>query len=93
MSEMKNTAAETDIEDSTEALLEKYDRKRSQRTDDIIATQAVVCLITAMTFFAANLFFPKGCGEMWEYICSLSMQKKEIIPNIIDVVMQWISSR
>lgn len=89
----ENDLQETVCEDSTEALLEKYEGKRLQKLDDVYATQAVVCILIVLGLFAANSVFPDECGGLWDYICGISCQSEEIMPNPIETVMKWISSR
>lgn len=74
-------------EDSAEALLEKYERRRSQKTDDIFAMQAVICVLLAAALFVFNLFWPEICAPVYEKLRSAASDEREIMPNLIDVVM------
>ena len=37
-------------QDTTEELLDTYERKRKNKADDVIATQAVLCILLAIMF-------------------------------------------
>ena len=74
-------------EDSTELLLERYDRRRSQKTDDIFAMQTVVCVLLAAVLFVSNLFLPEVCAPVYEKLRTAVSDEREIIPNPIDFVM------
>lgn len=74
-------------EDSTEVLLEKYDRRRTQKIDDVFAMQAVMCVILAAAMFAANLLCPEICEPLYERLRELTSDGNEIMPNLIDVIM------
>lgn len=87
MNEEKNGIAE---EETTEELLEEYDKKRRNKADDVIATQAVVCIMLALMFFAANRFYPDVTGAVFEKLRSLVTDNKEIMPNPIDLLMNYI---
>lgn len=87
MNEDKNEIAG---EETTEELLEEYDKKRRNRADDVIATQTVVCIMLALLFFAANRFLPDVTGEVFEKLRCLVTDSKEIMPNPIDLLMNYI---
>lgn len=74
-------------EDSTEVLLEKYDRKKTQKLDDITAMQAVVCILLAASLFVLNMAAPELSEPIFTRLKELSADKTEIIPNIIDVLI------
>lgn len=82
-----NAENEEICEDSTEALLEKYDRKKAQKTDDIPAMQAVVCILLAAAFFGLNIAAPELSKPIFDYLKKLSCDEREIIPNLIDMVI------
>lgn len=73
--------------DSAEALLEKYDRRRLCRKDDVTAMQAVICILIAALMFAANIRFPKQTGELYCMIRSLALEGGDIVKNPIDAVV------
>lgn len=75
-------------EDSTEALLEKYDRNKSQKFDDIAAMQAVICILLAASLFALNLTAPELSAPLFARIKEMSGDKTEVIPNIIDLIIR-----
>lgn len=78
-----------DCEDSTEVLCGEYEMKRKNRADDIIAVQAVLCIVIAAAFFVGNMFYPDITGEVFGRIRSLSAEDS-IIPNPIDLLADFI---
>ncbi|WP_024860640.1 hypothetical protein [Ruminococcus flavefaciens] len=77
-------------EDTTEALMESYDRKRRNRADDIIATQAVICILIGVLFFAGNMLYPDITGAIFQKLRGLVTEDKNIIPNPIDHILNYI---
>lgn len=80
---------ETD-ENSTEALIESYDRKRKNRADDIIATQAVICILLGVLFIAGNMLYPDITGAVFAKLRGLVTEDKNIITNPIDHILSYI---
>lgn len=78
-------------EDSTEELAAEYDRKRRSRPDDVIATQAVVCILVTLVFFAANRLYPDIAGAVFEKLRGLVTDSREIMPNPIDLLTNYIA--
>ena len=79
-------------EDSAEVLLKRYEKRRSQKTDDIFAMQAVVCVLLAAALFALNLACPELCGPVYQKLRELAEDEREIMPNLIDLVIsKWQS--
>ena len=76
--------------DSTEALMAEYDRKRKNRADDVIATQAVICILLAALLLGGRIFRPEITGEVFSKIKSLSADGPEIMPNPIDMLIDYI---
>lgn len=74
-------------EDSTEVLLKRYERRKNQKTDDIFAMQAVVCVLLAAGFFTLNLAYPELAAALFGKLKALTEDEKEIMPNIIDTVL------
>ena len=72
--------------DSTDALLEKYDRRRLRRNDDVTAMQAVMCILIAVLMFAANIRYPQQTGELYQMLRTLALDGGDIIENPIDTV-------
>lgn len=89
----ENAADEEQCEDSTEVLLEKYDRKRTQKFDDITAMQSVMCILLVVALFALNLTAPELSEPIFVRISELSQDKKEVIPNIIDLIAELCLKR
>jgi hypothetical protein len=54
------------------------------RKDDIVAFQAVICIIAAIIIFGMNFAYPEICREVTSFLMSLIRSKTQIIPNIID---------
>lgn len=75
-------------EDSAEALLEKYDRKRAQKFDDITAMQMVICILLAVAMFVLNMAAPELSEPVFMRINELSADEKEIMPNLIDLIIE-----
>ena len=75
---------------STEALMAEYDRKRRNRADDIIATQAVICILLAALLAGGRIFRPEITGEVFGRIKSLSADGAEIMSNPIDMLIDYI---
>lgn len=87
----ENTAEEEQCEDSTEALLEKYDRKKTQKFDDITAMQAVVCVLLAVALFVMNMAAPELSKPLFARLKELSADEREIIPNLIELIIAFWS--
>ena len=83
--ENEEVCEETDSE-STEALMEEYERKRRNRADDVIAAQAVLCILLALLFIGGSIFRPELTGEVLEIVRSLASDSSEVIPNPIDII-------
>ncbi|MCR5599201.1 MAG: hypothetical protein K6G33_00440 [Ruminococcus sp.] len=88
MNEEKNEFAE---EETTEELIAEYDRKRRNRADDVIATQAVVCILAALLFFAAGRIYPEITGEVFAKLRGLVTDSREVMPNPIDLLIGYIA--
>ena len=89
MDEEKNEAAG---EDSTEELIAECEKKRRNRSDDVIATQAVVCIMLVVAYFAASRFCPDITGALFSRLRSLVIDSSEIMPNPIDLIIHYIDT-
>lgn len=92
-SEVVGDVAETEItecEDSTEELLEKYDRRSKRKADDIPAMQMVVCIITAVVIFGLNAFYPEIGGDVFRKLNEMAFSGKELFPNPIDLITELL---
>lgn len=87
--ESEEAVSET-AEDSTQALLEEYDRKRKNKPDDVIATQAVVCILIGLLMFVANMLYPDITGELFARLRELTTDSVSVIPNPIDLLADCI---
>lgn len=76
--------------DSTEALTEEIRSRKASKPEDIIAMQAVVCVLIAVFLIAANYLYPDTAEALYNKICSLSQDKTELIPNPIDFIIRYI---
>jgi len=75
---------EVDEKDEVKAIIRKYDEKKKQRLDDVTATQTVICLLIAISFFVANIFNPNLCKELLDLIKCCIEGSKGTYPNILD---------
>lgn len=76
--------------DDTEELLKKYEKKRSQKIDDIFAMQTVVCVMAAAALLIANLIRPDIAVPVYERLQELVTESTEIMPNPIDFILSQI---
>ena len=76
--------------DSTEALLERYDRRRRRRNDDVTAMQAVICILIAVLMFSANLRYPQQVGELYHMVRTLALDGRDIMENPIDTAAKLL---
>lgn len=76
--------------DSTEALLDEYERKSRSRSDDSAAMQAVVCILLAAAMFLANMRFPETVEALLGRVTALSEDENAVIPNPIDAVLDLL---
>lgn len=74
--------------DSTDALVEEYKMKSKNRADDIIAVQAVVCILLTLLFIVGSIFSPALTGEIFEEVRKLASDSSELIPNPIDIILE-----
>lgn len=82
------TTEEQACPDSTEALLEKYDRKC--RLDDSAAMQAVVCILLAAALFFANFKFPNEVAALLHHTATLSESENELFSNPINGLLKLL---
>lgn len=73
--------------DSIEAILERHDMRKSQKADDIVAMQSVICVMLAVALLISNLLYPNICEPLYEMLKNLTNDEKEVMPNLIDVLM------
>ena len=74
---------------STEALMAEYDRKRRNKADDIIATQAVICILLAALLAGGRIFRPEVTAGVLGRIKSLAADTAEVMPNPIDILIDY----
>lgn len=75
---------------STEALAEEYIKKRRNRPDDVIAMQAVVCILAAAALLIGNIFYPDITGAVFGRLRGLAAGQGDIMQNPIDAVTAYI---
>lgn len=69
-----------------ELVREKYENQRSQKADEIIAIQAVICIILVIGFFIANMFYPEICRELYSILENFVKNTEITVPYISDYV-------
>ncbi|MBR3667243.1 MAG: hypothetical protein IKN66_08815 [Ruminococcus sp.] len=72
-------------EGTVEVLTEEISRKKKRKADDIIAFQAVVCILLAAAFFVGNMLYPEVTAPLFGKLRSLTTDSSDIMPNPIDV--------
>ncbi len=82
---MDETEELTAEEDTVEVLVEEISRKKKRKADDIIAFQAVVCILLAAAFFVGNMLYPEVTAPLFGKLRSLTADSSDIMPNPIDV--------
>ncbi len=85
--EINEAEDEIPCEDSTEVLFKKYDRQKAEKIDDVFAMQTVMCILIAAGMLILNIVQPELCSELYGQLRELTEDESEIMPNIIDVVM------
>ena len=78
--------------DSTEELLEEYDRQEKCRLDDVISMQTAVCIFLAAGFAVLNYFYPETAENLLSEIKSHINDTSHTIQNPIDAVISIIES-
>ncbi|MDD7185649.1 MAG: hypothetical protein SPE43_07630 [Ruminococcus sp.] len=63
---------------------EKYEGRNSDKPDEIIAFQAVICILLTAGFFIANIFYPQICRELFNILERLMKDTQHIVPYISD---------
>ncbi|MBR1824696.1 MAG: hypothetical protein IJ779_10770 [Ruminococcus sp.] len=79
--------------DTTESLLEQYDDAKSRKLDDIIATQAVICVLLAAALFVLNLFYPDIAKELFDRLKNCMDDTAFTLPNPLDILISYLQSR
>jgi hypothetical protein len=93
MNEIAETIVYKPDEDSTEALLEQYEDGQNRRLDDVITTQAVICVLAAAALFAANLFCPDTADKLFQQLKHCMTDTAYTVPNPIDYIISYLQSR
>lgn len=82
---MEETEDMTAEEGTVEALTADKARKKRGKADDVIAFQAVVCILLAAAFFVGNMLYPELTGALFGRLCDLTSDSSDIMPNPIDL--------
>ena len=75
-------------QDTTEELLDTYERKRKNKADDVIATQAVLCIILAVIFCCGRYFYPDITEAVFTRLKGLASDSSFVIVNPIDLLRE-----
>lgn len=70
---------------------EKTESKKGTGPDDIVAMQAVVCILTAILIFGINIAFPDIAEGVYSKLKALTDSSNELFPNPIDRILQFCS--
>jgi len=81
---------ETPKQGTTEELLDTYERKRKNRADDVIATQAVLCILLAVMFCCGRYFYPELTEAVFNRVKELTADSSYVIANPIDLVRELL---
>ena len=80
-------------DDNTEKLKEEdIRRQREGRADDIVSMQAVLCLIIAAGLVILNIARPEIAEELIGFLRRLSTVDKNIIPNPVDHIIEFVKN-
>lgn len=84
MDNEQNSENET-ITVSDSELIKRFSR-RSQRSDDAVAMQAVICILLSAGLFAVHLFAPETADPVFRLIESLSSSENELFTNPLGLI-------
>lgn len=76
-------------QNTTEELLDTYERKRKNKADDVIATQAVVCILLAALFCCGRYFYPEITEAVFGRLKGLAEDSSYVIVNPIDLLREF----
>ena len=76
-------------DDTSQLRDEEMRRKKEGKADDIIAMQAVVCLLIAAGIVIANIYCPDKAEALYKQICRLSADTSELFPNPVRLIMEY----
>ncbi len=80
-------------EDSTEALSERYEDERNRRLDDVITTQAVVCVIAAAALFTLNLIRPDMAESLFQKLKHCMNDTSFVIPDPVEYIITYLQKQ
>ncbi|WP_028518898.1 hypothetical protein [Ruminococcus flavefaciens] len=76
-------------QDTTEELLDTYERKRKNKADDVIATQAVLCILLAALFCCGRYFYPDITEAVFARLKGFAEDRSCVIVNPIDLLRDF----
>ena len=79
--------------DSTEALLEQYEDGKNRRLDDVIATQAVVCVLAAAALFTLNFFRPDMAESLFQQLKHCMNDTSFVLPDPIECIIAYLQKQ
>ena len=80
-------------DDSTEALLEQYEDGKNRRLDDVIATQAVICVLAAAALFTLDFFHPDIAESLFNQLRHCMNDTAFILPDPVEYIIAYLQSR
>lgn len=92
MDEIKETVIYSE-NDNTDSLLEMYDDKRRIGLDDVISTQAVICVLAAAILFVLNLRYPDEAEKLFEQLRHCMNDTSFVLANPVDSIISYMQSR
>lgn len=84
-------AAENAEEAVTDAVSEVVAYRKKVTFLDIIAVQAILCLVAAITFVGLNIFYPDLAADIFEIYLEKNTDSGNI-SNIIKVIADFLQS-
>ena len=80
-------------DDSTEALLNEYEDRKSRSHDDVISMQTAVCLTLGALFLALHFLYPETAEALLNELKKYTTDTSFVVKNPIDIVISYFHSR
>ena len=80
-------------DDSTEALLNEYEDRKSRIHDDVITMQTAVCLTLGALFLALHFLYPETAEALLNELKKYTTDTSFVVKNPIDIVISYFHSR
>lgn len=90
VSENIETAENTE-KDCTEAISEIIVRRKKVTFFDILAVQAIMCLVTAIAFVGVNIFYHDLAADIFDIYIEKNIDS-ENISNVIKIIADFLQS-